>query len=262
MATIIHERPGVYSSYDASAVIRSGRSVRVIGVAAKSVSGTVNTPVTLTSYEAGVSAFGEDAEGSPGMSTILRLLFLNSAATVVAVAVDEDDYAAALAALETAENVQVVVCDSADQAVQQKLRESVENAAALRRERDEWKAKAEALEPDASAYGILKERTAGVELEAHRRAQTVLDQADAQATELRRNMEQWMDRVEREYDALRSEVEATVSHAADKLEKAGKCLQQVSELLADQDMALEALSQAYDGTAPDKVPAPVPLNED
>ena len=137
-----------------------------------------------------------------------------------------------------------------------------EELAALRRERDEWKAKAEALEPDASAYGILKERTAGVELEAHRRAQTVLDQADAQAKELRRNMEQWMDRVEREYDALRSEVEATVSHAADKLEKAGKCLQQVSELLADQDMALEALSQAYDGTDPDKVPAPVPLNED
>ena len=137
-----------------------------------------------------------------------------------------------------------------------------EELAALRRERDEWKAKAEALEPDASAYGILKERTAGVELEAHRRAQTVLDQADAQAKELRRNMEQWMGRVEREYDALRSEVEATVSHAADKLEKAGKCLQQVSELLADQDMALEALSQAYDGTAPDKVPAPVPLNED
>ena len=137
-----------------------------------------------------------------------------------------------------------------------------EELAALRRERDEWKAKAEALEPDASAYGILKERTAGVELEAHRRAQTVLDQADTQAKELRRNMEQWMDRVEREYDALRSEVEATVSHAADKLEKAGKCLQQVSELLADQDMALEALSQAYDGTAPDKVPAPVPLNED
>ena len=137
-----------------------------------------------------------------------------------------------------------------------------EELAALRRERDEWKAKAEALEPDASAYGILKERTAGVELEAHRRAQTVLDQADAQAKELRRNMEQWMDRVEREYDALRSEVEATVSHAADKLEKAGKCLQQVSELLADQDMALEALSQAYDGTAQDKVPAPVPLNED
>ena len=113
-----------------------------------------------------------------------------------------------------------------------------------------------------SAENGLRQRELQEKLEAHRRAQTVLDQADAQAKELRRNMEQWMDRVEREYDALRSEVEATVSHAADKLEKAGKCLQQVSELLADQDMALEALSQAYDGTAQDKVPAPVPLNED
>ena len=135
MATIIHERPGVYSSYDASAVVRGGRSVRVIGVAAKSTAGTANVPVTLTSYEAGVSAFGEDAEGSPGMSTILSLLFQNSAATVVAVAVDEADYASAFAALETVESVQVVVCDSADQTVQQKLRTSVENASALRRER-------------------------------------------------------------------------------------------------------------------------------
>ena len=71
----------------------------------------------------------------PACPPSLRLLFLNSAATVVAVAVDEDDYAAAFAALETVENVQVVVCDSADQTVQQKLRESVENASALRRER-------------------------------------------------------------------------------------------------------------------------------
>ena len=90
----------------------------------------------------------------------------------------------------------------------------------------------------------------------------MLNQADAQAKELRRNMEQWIGRVELEYDALRSEVESTVSHAADKLEKAGKCLEQITALLADQDVALEALSQAYDNTDPSKVPAPVPLQED
>ena len=108
----------------------------------------------------------------------------------------------------------------------------------------------------------MKERTAGVELEAHCRAQKIVDQADGQARELRRNMEQWVSRVEREYDALRSEVESTVSHAADQLEKAGKCLDKMTALLADQDVALEALSQAYDNTDPDKVPAPVPLQED
>lgn len=65
-----------------------------------------------------------------------------------------------------------------------------------------------------------------------------------------------MTRVGREYDALRTEVEATISHAADQLDKAGKCLEQVSALLSDQDVALEELSRAYDSTAPDKVPAP------
>lgn len=69
-------------------------------------------------------------------------------------------------------------------------------------------------------------------------------------------MEQWMTRVGREYDALRTEVEATISHAADQLDKAGKCLEQVSALLSDQDVALEELSRAYDSTVPDKVPAP------
>ena len=137
-----------------------------------------------------------------------------------------------------------------------------EALAALRQERDTFKSRAEALEPDAAAYEAIKERTAGVELEAHCRAQNVLNQADAQAKELRRNMEQWIGRVELEYDALRSEVESTVSHAADKLEKAGKCLEQITALLADQDVALEALSLAYDHTDPSKVPAPVPLQED
>ena len=133
---------------------------------------------------------------------------------------------------------------------------------ALRQERDELKARVEVLEPEAAAYETIKDRTAGVELEAHCRAQNVLDQANVQAKELRRNMEQWLGRVEREYDALRSEVESTVSHAADQLEKANKCLDRMTALLSDQDVALEALSQAYDNTDPEKVPAPVPLNED
>ena len=35
MKSILHERPGVYSSYDASAVVRGGRAARTIGVADK-----------------------------------------------------------------------------------------------------------------------------------------------------------------------------------------------------------------------------------
>ena len=51
MKSIIHERPGVYSSYDTSASVRGGRAVRTIGVAAKSTGGTANTAVRLTRYE-------------------------------------------------------------------------------------------------------------------------------------------------------------------------------------------------------------------
>lgn len=138
MSEIIHERPGVYSSYDASSVVSGGRAVRTVGVAAKAVSGDVGKVVTITGYTAGVAAFGEDTAESPGMSTLLRLLFANGAATVAAVRVDDvgdtEAYAAAFQALGR-EEAQILVCDSADQEIQQALRTAVEEASSVRRER-------------------------------------------------------------------------------------------------------------------------------
>ena len=108
-----------------------------------------------------------------------------------------------------------------------------------------WQQSAAQLEPDAQLYRAVKERTAGVELEAHRRAQAIQEEAQAQAQQLRRNMEQWLAKVSKEYDTLRSQVEATVSHAAAQLDRAGQSLEQVTTLLGEQDMALESLTQAY-----------------
>ena len=129
-----HERPGVYSSYDASAVVTAGRGSKIIGVAAKAASGTVGEVVTLTGYTAGVAAFGEDVD--PGVSTILRLLFLNGASTVAAVRVadEEPDYAGAFGVLGKVE-AQILVCDSGELSVQQALRTAVETASEQRRER-------------------------------------------------------------------------------------------------------------------------------
>lgn len=129
-----HERPGAYSSYDASAVVTAGRGSKIIGVAAKAASGTVGEVVTLTGYTAGVAAFGEDVD--PGMSTILRLLFLNGASTVAAVRVadEEPDYAGAFGVLGKVE-AQILVCDSGELSVQQALRTAVETASEQRRER-------------------------------------------------------------------------------------------------------------------------------
>ena len=72
------------------------------------------------------------------MSTILRLLFANGAATVAAVRVAEagavKDYQDAFAALGRRE-AQILVCDSAEETVQQALRTAVEEASSARMER-------------------------------------------------------------------------------------------------------------------------------
>ena len=136
MSEMKHERPGVYSVYDASAVVAAGRGNKTVGVAAKALRGTVGEAVVLTGYTAGVAAFGE--ETVPGMSAILRLLFANGAATIVAVRVADggalSDYEAAFETLGK-QDVQIVVCDSADLAVQQALRTAVETASGQRKER-------------------------------------------------------------------------------------------------------------------------------
>ena len=136
MSEMKHERPGVYSVYDASAVVAAGRGNKTVGVAAKALRGTVGEAVVLTGYTAGVAVFGE--ETVPGMSTILRLLFANGAATIVAVRVADggalSDYEAAFETLGK-QDVQIAVCDSADLAVQQALRTAVETASGQRKER-------------------------------------------------------------------------------------------------------------------------------
>ena len=59
MLSTIHERPGVYSSYDASSIVAGGRANKVIGVAALAQNGeSAGTVVTVTGYAAGVAAFG------------------------------------------------------------------------------------------------------------------------------------------------------------------------------------------------------------
>lgn len=136
MSTIVHERPGVYSSYDTSTMVSGGSRAKTVGVAAKAASGNVGEVRLITGYTAGIGIFGEDA-GQQGMSTILKLLFQNGAAAVRAVRVDDEqpDYAGAFALLGGCEDIQVMICDSAELSVQQALRDSVAEASANRRER-------------------------------------------------------------------------------------------------------------------------------
>ena len=130
-----------------------------------------------------------------------------------------------------------------------------------RGERDEARGRLASVTPDAQAYVQLKERTAGVELEAHRRAQAIQAKAEEDAQKARRQVEQWLKRMGREYDALCTQVETTVSHAASELEKAGAGLERLNELMSSQGTALEGVRRAYDETNLGRPEAPMPIDE-
>ena len=64
--------------------------------------------------------------------------------------------------------------------------------------------------PSAEAYERIKNRTAGVELEAHRRAQEIEDEAREKARQARAELEQWIYKVQAGDDRLRTDVDATI----------------------------------------------------
>ena len=130
-----HERPGVYSSYDASTLVRGSGGHQIVGLAAINSVAAAGVPITVTSYEAAVSAFGSQ-EGKQDMAELIRIALLNGAAAVVAVPVaNEEGYQAAFDTLGGLENISVMLCDSTSLTVQQALRDSVLSASAARRER-------------------------------------------------------------------------------------------------------------------------------
>lgn len=63
------------------------------------------------------------------------------------------------------------------------------------------------LEPQARNYEELKERVAVIELDAHRRAQEIVDEGQLQADTLRRDGRQWLSGLLGQYDQLRQSVD-------------------------------------------------------
>lgn len=127
-----HERPGVYSAYEASTVVtanpRNGRAA----IAAVSTGGTPNELVTIHTYADAAAAFGkEDA-----LTKLVHILLANGAAQVLAVPVtQEGGYDDAFALLAQQEAIKVITCDSQELAVHQALQASVEEASKLKKER-------------------------------------------------------------------------------------------------------------------------------
>ena len=134
MSITVHQRPGVYSSYDASGLVSGSGTGRLVGLVGINTAAQAGTVQTVTSYDQALTLFGD--QGCEGMAELIRLALKNGASGVAAVAVaDAEGYEAAFAEMAKTEDVALVICDSTDAAVQKKLRSSVEEASGQRRER-------------------------------------------------------------------------------------------------------------------------------
>lgn len=119
-----------------------------------------------------------------------------------------------------------------------------------------------ALEADAEAYNALKDRTATIELEAHRKAQETVEQAQAQAAKLRSELESWLRRVQNGYQNLRADVMATVSHLTGELERGKAALEATAPAFRQHDAGLADLLNYEHTTNGPKAPEPLPLEEE
>ena len=134
MSITVHQRPGVYSSYDASRVVSGSGAGRLVGLAGINTTASAGVAQTITSYDQAVTAFG--SSGAEDMAELIRLALANGASGVVAVPVaSAADYQDAFDLLAETEDIALVICDSTDEAVQADLRDSVAAASEARRER-------------------------------------------------------------------------------------------------------------------------------
>lgn len=131
MNVTVHQRPGVYSAYDASSVVSGSGGGKQVGLVAVNTKATANEVKIVTSYDGAVNAFGQGT-----MAELIRLVLKNGAGSVAAVPIASGEgYGDGFAALEGLEDVTAVICDSTDGDVQKAMKESVETASANRRER-------------------------------------------------------------------------------------------------------------------------------
>ena len=132
MSITTYYRPGVYSEYDLSGVVYGGNRGGLVGLAAVNTAAKVGTVTLVTGYEQAVRVFGSEGD----MAKLAGLALHNGAGGVVCTPVkDRDSYEDAFALLSAREDITVVICDSTSLTVQQKLRDSVEEASTMRRER-------------------------------------------------------------------------------------------------------------------------------
>ena len=95
-----------------------------------------------------------------------------------------------------------------------------------KRELERLQAQVGTLEPMAASYAQLKDRVATVELDAHRKAQNTVDEAQAEAERIRADTQEWLDGVLAQYGQLRRGMDVLLEQA----QALGKTAAQIGSL--------------------------------
>ena len=116
------ERPGVYTSYEVSGMLRGQLGGGAVGLAAAATAGTAGTVTAVTDYAAALSTFT-----GGNMTALVKLLLENGASVVYCCPVVGGNYEVAFAALMTMPDVKYMLCDSHDAIVHGKLKTAIED---------------------------------------------------------------------------------------------------------------------------------------
>lgn len=129
------------------------------------------------------------------------------------------------------------------------LEEKTARLTAAERELADLRERVERFEPEAIAYEGLKDRCATIELEAHQRAQTIVDESVAAAEATRAQLTAWVEKVHGSYGRLCQDVAATLNHADSELIRAQHSLDGISDEFAGHDAALEDIVKSYESVS-------------
>lgn len=116
--------------------------------------------------------------------------------------------------------------------------------------------------PAATAYEAVKDRTAGIELEAHGRAQAIEREGRTKALEQQQRVKDWFNKTREAYERLRADINATLSHAAQEMDRAGKSMAELTGSLEGQDDALAAIQAQIEALSSARPPEPLSLEGD
>lgn len=121
---------------------------------------------------------------------------------------------------------------------------------------------ADRMAPAARAYETLKDKAAGIELDAHKRAQVIVKAGEDEAAQTRRKVAQWLRQAQSSYARLCGDVSATLSHATAEMDRTAKSLDAVSAELEDHGRRLEDIAVEAENGVGGPVPPSTGKRED